>query len=1381
MSEPTNPTARQPASKPASADVTRPAAPANSHDQRPPNALAELQQSIGNLGVLQRLADPTVQRKLEVGAPDDKHEREADAVAAAVMRKPSGDYAPASPAANMISRTPDAAAESIRRAPEDEKKHHEDRHPAAPAAKTPPAKASPGATKGTPPAAPGKGTAPAHAGPADKKTPGRAAAKGHAGPGKAAGQHGTSPVTGKPPAKAPVATKGPAKADPKAKAAHDAKAKGQAKHPEVPKEKTKPHEQAHAHQPDAKPKTGTTAKDHPHGHAKPSPHHAGGPPKHVEAPPNQASPAPPQTQATAGQAPTTSERKPDEPVVAAKAATPAQAPSVTPSVARTIQAAQGAGQPVAPADRSFYESRLGRDLSNIRVHDDGAAHRAAKDVQAKAFTYGNDIFFAAGRHQPGTEAGRELMAHELAHTIQQRPGAKLERRIQRQGDGQGGGGGGGVEDPLKVGKVEVPKFRMDAEGNPYAGTLKRSKNYTGSRTGGPEGKGPRGDDQREKWKSDQGGALTGQVKTLIDAWAKRNYDPQGSGPSSTAAVLKSNASAGGRYMVGGQTEMAEELSIPDWDKGGGTSIGRKDGFQVDHIVELQLTGFPEETTGHSANNFQLLKGSINVSSGPSVDAGINKAVIAYLKTVPEADRADPAKKLRAPASKAGSDPTNDDAEFVKSNHNLLFDGAVGAGGPAVGPADFWTKSEIATGVHVSKQVAGKPAVEVTTMAPLGGKGKVAVLPGASGGYPMMLTTGQSPAGGEAKKFAPFSLVNKSFNIGDDWRSQPQLGTLGLEIPEGHKTFTQATALIELERFDGAQFAGHLKGRAGRGGSAAITAQMRSMGLKHASPIVIEDSGLGAQGFELDGYVTTDLPMVSGARLDLAVRGDDLQLSKTFSTGEIHVPAPLKISNCSLTLKLSTGTGLSASGRIDAEIERLGKGFLEAEADAKDGLALKGGFDFQSELFQTAHVGLAYRDGKFSGDGELKIAGGKVTGVKSGSLKATYAEDHFEASGNAVFDIPGIESADVHMTYDATAGLTLSATPKLKAMPGLKSGELTVTIKEPAGGGAMKLSGHGTAEPDIPNVSAQLTVDYDDGAFLAKVTAPFKVGVIDGTITAGATNQSLGEDGTPAAGGAHGDEVKIFGSGSATVKLSESITGTAGIRLLASGEVEVTGLLTVQKNLWDGKDIVDKELVHVATDVPIFPPVVLHVGAGLKFKVGYGAGVLSGSVGITYNPSHEDQAKIDGKLHLHASAYAGLELVTEVGLGLGVTGASITGNIQLGGELRIEANLDDDSHVTWSPADGLTVTNTLTATLQPQFLIHLNANIEATLGPFNTELWHENLGNLSYGSGLQCGLSWPVVYQSNKPFEPKVEDITVTKPEIEPGEMASKILSEKGKG
>lgn len=77
------------------------------------------------------------------------------------------------------------------------------------------------------------------------------------------------------------------------------------------------------------------------------------------------------------------------------------------------------GQPLDPATRAFFEPRLGQDLGQVRVHDDPDAAQSASAVGARAYTVGQHVVFAAGEFRPAADAGRQLLAHELVHTVQQ--------------------------------------------------------------------------------------------------------------------------------------------------------------------------------------------------------------------------------------------------------------------------------------------------------------------------------------------------------------------------------------------------------------------------------------------------------------------------------------------------------------------------------------------------------------------------------------------------------------------------------------------------------------------------------------------------------------------------------------------------------------------------------------------------------------------------------------------------------------------------------------------------------------------------------------------------------------------------------------------------
>jgi hypothetical protein len=93
----------------------------------------------------------------------------------------------------------------------------------------------------------------------------------------------------------------------------------------------------------------------------------------------------------------------------------AEGGSLSSDLTRSIKASRGMAM---PADvRSTMESGFGADFSGVRVHDDSPA---ASKIQARAFTHGNDIHFAPGQFQPDNGGGQHLIAHELAHVVQQR-------------------------------------------------------------------------------------------------------------------------------------------------------------------------------------------------------------------------------------------------------------------------------------------------------------------------------------------------------------------------------------------------------------------------------------------------------------------------------------------------------------------------------------------------------------------------------------------------------------------------------------------------------------------------------------------------------------------------------------------------------------------------------------------------------------------------------------------------------------------------------------------------------------------------------------------------------------------------------------------------
>ncbi|MEM7348703.1 MAG: DUF4157 domain-containing protein, partial [Chloroflexota bacterium] len=96
----------------------------------------------------------------------------------------------------------------------------------------------------------------------------------------------------------------------------------------------------------------------------------------------------------------------------------------------SIESKRGTGDSLPENTQNQMEGGFGTDFSGVNVHNDAESHSLNRDLNARAFTTGNDVFFGEGEYNPGSGEGQELIAHELTHVVQQggsdsNPQAKL--------------------------------------------------------------------------------------------------------------------------------------------------------------------------------------------------------------------------------------------------------------------------------------------------------------------------------------------------------------------------------------------------------------------------------------------------------------------------------------------------------------------------------------------------------------------------------------------------------------------------------------------------------------------------------------------------------------------------------------------------------------------------------------------------------------------------------------------------------------------------------------------------------------------------------------------------------------------------------------------
>lgn len=100
-----------------------------------------------------------------------------------------------------------------------------------------------------------------------------------------------------------------------------------------------------------------------------------------------------------------------------------------------IDRQRGGGQALDTGLQQSMGQAMGADFSRVRVHTDGGSDRLNRSIQAQAFTTGQDVFFRKGAYNPGSRGGQELIAHELAHTIQQR-GNVIQRELMADAESE---------------------------------------------------------------------------------------------------------------------------------------------------------------------------------------------------------------------------------------------------------------------------------------------------------------------------------------------------------------------------------------------------------------------------------------------------------------------------------------------------------------------------------------------------------------------------------------------------------------------------------------------------------------------------------------------------------------------------------------------------------------------------------------------------------------------------------------------------------------------------------------------------------------------------------------------------------------------------------
>lgn len=1001
-----------------------------------------------------------------------------------------------------------------------------------------------------------------------------------------------------------------------------------------------------------------------------------------------------------------------------------------------LRAQAGRGEPLPEALRTRLEGSFGRDLSGVRLHTDTEANELARDYSAQAFTVGPDIYFASGKFDPATPAGMNLLAHELTHVAQQDGSGTVHRQVMRKPAAGGGaapaGGAGTVDHAAKridIPVLQVPSYDRKAAAIPQPLALPRNPT--------------RPSDQRKVWSD--GIQATGGYADAV----KKNVDTRRGVKSAKTGkmvhVLQPKSSE--TYFIGDAAALAGKTALPRWNKAGAFSS-----YDVDHIREMQLGG------SNTLPNMEMLDSSANRSSGSL----IHNEIVAKINAAIQPEIGPGKHWKKAP-----------DVKKVQSEYQVTFAATSPTLKVAGNSGNFWSVDAVTTGEHI-KSTKTLSAAEISRKKLVGDDTHLVLYPRVGGGgahnIPWKPDTNTPGAFSGKGIFKNFTATGITYDPGNG-------GTITGIKKFGKDLLEQKTVSWKLTEMEGMDYTVYVD-------KASVLASMPGGTMPGASPITFSEMELDDHGaLSATGVLRPDLPLLSGLEIDLTIADDQVWLSKTFSGDELAFPGPIQVMGSTLTMAAGTG-GLKVEGDVDYEITKLGKGKITGMGAFGGGsgasFGIKGSFELDKEVFDgEARIEAGYENEAFWAKGHLSIAEGKIQGIESASIDAAYEKDTFTATGTVVPKIPAVESASLGIEYSEEAGLKFSGDLALKGNPLISDGKLHVEAAQPPGGTGFKVKASGSAKPNIPGVTSELSATYDDGAFTASFSGAYAKGMLSGQVNVGVTNCSVDEQGQIGALADPNAELTVFGSGSATLQIAPWLQAKAGIRFSPTGEVTVSGEIGLpgEIQLFPRQEV-DKTLFSLSTQIPIIPGLVAEVGGNLKAKAGFGPGVLDQlRLGVEYNPAHEEDTRVTGDAHVKVPGDAGLRLAARAGIGLGITGASATGGIELGGSLGIDGAAEAGVHVDWTPRQGLKIEAEAAFHAEPKFKFDVSGYVAVTALGFSVYDNRWELAAYELGSNLRFGVKFPVKYAEGEAFNVSLDDVVFEVPDVDPGTMISQLGDE----
>jgi Domain of unknown function (DUF4157) len=1081
---------------------------------------------------------------------------------------------------------------------------------------------------------------------------------------------------------------------------------------------------------------------------------------------------------------------------------PAPAATAPPVVNRVLNSP---GRPLDSGARSFMEPRFGRDFGGVRVHTDQQAAESARAVDAHAYTVGQHIVFDSGKYDPHSGSGQKLLAHELAHTVQQ-------RNVQHT--------------PEVLPLRETPEYNYlenEAESiaqsvmhrgasfNPPAAPRPVLSRATkpGTPTTPPAPAGP--------------GAATNKPAAPATPTATAVSSPPLAGTKRDGSVWQPVAPGSALAGVGVKTwalpqnqtdviavEMKDAFNLPPEKGSGAIDVWKKQAkgaipgaLALEAIVEVaggKVKSGQKQDTADTDTKRKLWFQKVRWAAG---DADKNWATALQglkkpVKSFPETDTGvcdlDHIVELQfggvnVPENMQVLDLSENRSSGSTIRHQLAETAAL---------VNQAVKSDkLATGtitdVIIRYSDVTQSSVKCKTCCDVE---KAAANLGT-------LKAGESiKAGVTAGAVEPFKAGGVKVDVLlKDAKQNPVPLADSTEFPENKaaSTLISGLSLTKWKRpKSGSGTVEAIVGLDDRFPKSLHVDQGKTTELNRAAdgtltlpaghklksvPFHFDYLSPGVFNelkIEDDKYLVgsgTITPEHLLPKFDVRFDREKLELAKEIPKDKLKLPIPgLKINKAEVKMQLAPE--FKPAGEVefslDAGKRHLLDGKIELSGD-EGGLVAQGDVQVSLPGVDNAAGNIEYRNKQWSGKAEISATQlkQKLKYVESGSLIVMFSDHGMTADGKVLLNLPGTKGVEAELIYHSSSKRWIFRGKGIFKPPGLE--ETTISIMYDG----EHLDGEGKTGFTFHGIHGDISVVYHDERFSGEGKLTINKGKAKGSLHVKMREQ--------------GGHPVFSGDGEISYEIKEGLIATAGIEINEKQEVRLKGALEFPKpiHLFDAVGN-DYTIFEVGVSIPI--PGASIGPLGLKARID---GSLS--AGYQIGPGELRNTKIEAAfnpLEDNPDPEITLTSTLHIGGGVHITG-SIEGKIELdaliasvGGGLTItaRASLDGalDSSVTLHYKQGRFEADAdFKILLALALTLALKAFVEAEAGVWKFKIrtrkdW--TLKEFHYDTGLQFGmkLKKPIHYVSDQPTQlPSLSDIEWIKPDIHPVDALEKIFSGAG--